>query len=90
MASKEVRLSGRGIVPCPKCSNSTHFIIRSEQVAEALCDIWAECTCGFFPIAGTTGNAVESVWGSIDEHEVLEAIVYTWNDPLKQNPAPSV
>ena len=90
MASKEVKFSGRAIVPCPKCSNNTHFIIRSEQVSEAVCDIWAECTCGFGPCLGTTGNAIESIWGTIDENSTLEAIVYTWNDLLKQNPGPSV
>lgn len=90
MASKEARFSGRGIVPCPKCSNNTHFTIHSEQVAEDICDIWAACTCGFAPIIGTTGNAIESIWGTIEERDMLEAVVYTWNDLLKQKPSASV
>lgn len=35
--------TNRDMNPCPKCGNRRAFKIVSQQVAEDLCEVWAEC-----------------------------------------------
>lgn len=67
--------------PCPKCSNETVFVIKSQQVAEDSCDIWAECECGYDPTFEKVGSRVEDVWGGVDNENASMAI-QNWNELL--------
>ena len=72
------------IEPCPECGNNTEFNIHSQQVAEDCCDVWVKCKCGFDPTAEDTMNRLEDVWGSLDNGTCQDAIVFTWNDILRE------
>lgn len=71
------------IEPCPKYGNNTRFTVKSEQVAEDCCDIWAVCICGFDPTAEDTMARVEDVWGGVDRDNAEDAIRFAWNEVLQ-------
>ncbi|MYM92638.1 hypothetical protein [Duganella vulcania] len=64
------------IRPCPKCGQNTEFTIHSAQVAEDLCEVWAECKCGHEP---DSGDRFEDVFGGVDDGNVQVALS-CWND----------
>ncbi len=67
---------------CPKCNNNTKFRVKSEQVAEDMCEIWAVCVCGYDPTLYNTLGRLEDVWGGTDDHQCQDAIIFTWNDVI--------
>jgi len=74
------------IAPCPKCGNNTEFTIRSEQVCEDGCEIWAECKCGYDPTSydeAGSGYRIESVWGGTSDESCEVAIHHAWNEPIE-------
>ena len=71
------------IITCPKCKNNTEFTIRSEQVAEDCCDVWAICKCGYDPTLKNTMNRVEDVWGGVHDDNCQDAICFAWNETLE-------
>lgn len=73
------------ILPCPKCSNNTEFVVKSNQVSEDACDIWAACKCGYDPTSEETMNRIDDVWGGVDNDNCEDAINFTWNDIIKNN-----
>lgn len=48
------------------------------------CEIWAKCKCGYDPSSEDTGARIEDVWGSLDNGNCQDAIVYTWNELIEQ------
>lgn len=80
MNSRKITIKPNDNVPkCPKCGNNTAFNCYSDYCAEDCCEIWAECICGF----KASNDAVEDVWGGVGDANCLDAIRYTWIDPLK-------
>lgn len=71
------------IEKCPLCGNNTEFTVRSEQVGEDCCEIWAICKCGYCPTIEHPGSRVEDVWGGVDDDNCKDAIVYSWNEPIE-------
>lgn len=69
---------------CPKCGNKTDFTIVSEQVMEDGCEIWAKCKCGYDPSSEDTRSRMEDVWGSLNDDNCKDAIVYTWNELIDE------
>lgn len=67
------------ICPCPECGNKTIFTIKSEQVAEDYCNLWAECICGY---THDSDYMFEDVWGGVDNDNVMIAIK-CWNDAIQ-------
>ena len=85
MGNRKVQFKSTSeIKPCPLCGNRTDFIIRSEQVMEDGCEIWAKCKCGYDPSFENTMSRIEDVWGSLDDDNCKDAIVYTWNELIEQ------
>ena len=73
------------ITPCPKCANNTQFTIRSEQVCEDGCELWAECKCGYNPTSyenSGSGSRVEDVWGGCSDDNCQDAIRFAWNEAI--------
>lgn len=64
---------------CPKCGNNTIFKCYSDYCAEDCCEIWATCNCGFEP---SNGDRVEDVWGGVGDNNCIDAIRFTWVEPL--------
>jgi len=48
------------------------------------CEIWAQCRCGYDPSSETTMSRIEDVWGSLDDGNCKDAIVYTWNELIDE------
>ena len=83
MSTRQIKYkSNTSIAICPKCGNNTEFTIRSEQVSEDCCDIWAICKCGYDPTEGDTGNRVEDTWGGVDDGNCQLAICYAWSETI--------
>jgi len=87
MSSRKVKYKeNKYIEPCPKCGNNTEFTVRSEQVCEDGCEIWAVCKCGYDPTSyeeSGSGYRVEDVWGGCSDDHCQDAITYSWNDPIQ-------
>ena len=77
-----------GITPCPRCRNTTDFTVRSAQVCEDGCEVWAVCKCGYDPTAERCGYRQESVWGEIDRFTARTALD-CWNDAIQAAGAPA-
>lgn len=75
---------GDYIKKCPECGNNTEFVVRSEQVCEDGCEIWARCKCGHNPSEEVSGSRIEDVWGALDDGNCQDAIVYTWNELIDE------
>lgn len=71
------------IEPCPKCSNNTSFMVYSKQFAEDCCEIWADCECGYSPASIDYRYKVEDIWGGVDDNNCMDAICYSWNEPIR-------
>lgn len=85
MSSRKIEvLSSSQVSPCPKCGNKTKFVIHSEQCSEDGCEIWATCTCGYDPSKEPPYDRMEDVWGSLDDSNCINAVCYTWNEPLEE------
>lgn len=70
---------------CPKCNNNTSFKIHSQQVAEDGCEIWAQCgECDYDPTENNTDHRIESVMGGCDDDNCQDAVLYAWNEPIKE------
>lgn len=87
MTTREVKVTRGHIEPCPKCGNTTVFVIHSEQVAEDCCEVWAQCVCGHEPHGD---DRLEDVWGGCGDDLCQTALLY-WNDSMQaaRNPSTS-
>ena len=88
MSTREVKYKQNEFIkPCPKCGNNTEFTIRSEQVCDDGCEIWAICKCGYDPTSydeAGSGYRVEDVWGGCNDDNCQDAIRFAWNDTLDE------
>lgn len=84
MSSRQIKLKANETVkPCPKCGNNMSFTIKSVQVCEDGCEVWAECKCGYDPAEqDAPGNRLESVMGGCDDDNCYAALE-VWNDSIE-------
>lgn len=79
MISRNIKIKENELVPaCPKCGNRTEFVVKSQQVMEDGCEIWAECKCGYDATEGDWKSRIEDVWGGVGDNNSLDAIDITW------------
>lgn len=84
MSSRKVTFKPNNeIEKCPKCGNNTEFVVKSNQVCEDGCEIWAVCKCGYDPTEHSYGCRIEDVWGTIDKYSINSAISVTWNGMIQ-------
>ncbi len=74
----------KSILKCPKCGNNRRFEAHSDHCCEDSCDVWVVCKCGYDPTTELWGYRVESVMGSLDLNGVQEALLYSWNEALRE------
>lgn len=82
--TRKFSIKSKVVPPCPECQNDRHFVARSEQVAEDLCEVWVTCHCGFDPTENRTGSRMEDVWGSVDPDNIVAAMAYCWTELLRE------
>lgn len=79
MASRLIYVKRGDMEPCPSCGNSVWFRIKSEQVAEDLCEVWAQCDkCGHKP----ADAEMEDVWGDVGDDNAVSAL-NVWNEQVR-------
>lgn len=85
MTSRKIKIKENESIPaCPKCGNRTEFVVKSQQVMEDGCEIWAECKCGYDATEGDWKERIEDVWGGVDDNNCLDAINTTWINILNE------
>lgn len=75
---RSIQLKEPGAEPCPRCGNTIHFVITSQQVAEDCCEVHAKCKCGYRPKNGE----IEDVWGGTGDDNCIMAMS-GWNDAIQ-------
>jgi hypothetical protein len=87
MSSRKIKYKPNTYIKsCPKCGNNTEFTIRSEQVYEDGCEIWAICKCGYDPTSYEymgSSYRVEDVWGGCGDDNCQDAITHSWNGSIE-------
>jgi hypothetical protein len=65
---------------CPNCGEESRFRLRSDRVAEDLCEVFAVCaTCGQVP---PSTYCMESVMGDVGNENIMTCLA-SWIDWLK-------
>lgn len=68
--------NNNAVSACPKCKNKISFVAVSEQVAEDMCEVWIECSCGHDP--HKSNERLESIMGELSESNIRMALD-CWN-----------
>lgn len=84
MGSRKVQFKpNAAIEKCPKCSNNSEFVMKSQQVCEDGCEIWATCKCGYDPTEHSSQHRMEDVMGSLTDENCVSALDCTWNEMIQ-------